>query len=113
MSDQQQIATAALKFSLKRKKIDGRAFGKLVRGSAGVGLGLRPSAPAVGRLLGVASRRGAVQLRNEDAQSPKSKKGFHTFPRWERGPGWTPGAFGTRAGQPDSRESAAPANYLA
>ena len=33
--------------------------------------------------------------------------GFHTFPRWERGAGRDAGGFGTRAGQPDSRESAA------
>ncbi len=44
---------------------------------------------------GVATRRGFVQLRNEGAQSPRSakKKGFHTFPRRERGLGMDAGGF--------------------
>jgi hypothetical protein len=37
-----------------------------------------------------------VQLRDEGAQSPRSaKKGFHTFPRRERGLGMDAGGFWT------------------
>ena len=54
----------------------------------------RPSAPAVG-LFGGRRAAGVCAAEERDAQSPRSaqKKGFHTFPRRERGLGMDAGGF--------------------
>jgi len=89
-----------------------RNFGKLAKGSSKRWPWFE-AVRASGRTA-FGGRGGGCETdeRGRTVTQEQSKKGFHTFPRWERGPGWTPGAFGTRAGQPDSRESAAVAKLF-
>ena len=77
--------------------MDGRAFGKQASGSAKRGPWLEQSAPAVGQLLGVLhAAAGAVQTRNEDAQSPRSnqKKDFTPFSAGSAAPDGLRGLLG-------------------
>ena len=55
----------------------------------------RPSAPAVGYFWGVARAAGvcATEERRRTIPQERQKKGFHTFPRRERGLGMDAGGF--------------------
>jgi len=67
-------------------------------------IGFVPMAGWVGHLLEVARAAGLCAIEEQGRTDPlggATKMGFHTFPRRDARPRMTPGAFGTRAGQPD------------
>jgi hypothetical protein len=83
---------------------------KLADRLVSVGLCLRPSAPAVGGPFWGRRAAGVCAVEERDAQSPRSaqKKDFTPFRAGSAASAWMPAVFWTRAGQPDSRESASP-----
>ncbi len=74
----------------------------------GAGLCLRPSAQAVGQILGFALAAGVCAVEERDAQSPRSNpKNSHLSAQGARPSAWMPAVFG-RVQKADSRESSSP-----